>query len=145
MGLSLTPHRTLLLEPLTRGLPPATSSSANKKATALPWAPIAHGPGQGDPFATVQPPCDHCGGSASVRTVPAQPPAKVCTGALGRALAWGVCCDELQPAVRSRHNAAIPAVALRFIPPLQRPPGERSPATRRENPHHAIKSKVYML
>ena len=79
-----------------------------------------------------------------MRTVPAQPPAKVCTGAPGRALARGVC-DELQPAVRSRHNAATPTAASRFIPPLHRPPGESSPAMRRENPHHAIKSKVYML
>src|SRR5712691_353169 len=81
-GESLTSHSTLLLLPSARGLPPATSLVANKYTMASPCVPKAHGTGHG-PLVRVQPPCAHCGGCASVSTVPAQPPANVCTAVFG--------------------------------------------------------------
>lgn len=76
-GSPLATHRTLLLVPSIRGLLPATSCVANRYATASPPVPKAHGTVHGPPFSTFHPPCAQRGGSASVSTVPAQPPANV--------------------------------------------------------------------
>src|SRR2546429_9697324 len=75
-GASRSSHRTLLVEPSIRGLGPATRCVANKKATASPDALLAQGTGHGVPLAWLQPPCARVGGSASVSTLPAQPPAR---------------------------------------------------------------------
>ena len=74
-GASRSSHRTLLVEPSIRGLGPATRCVANKKATASPDILLAQGTGHGVPLVWLQPLCAHVGGSASVSTVPAQPPA----------------------------------------------------------------------
>src|SRR5690242_18721775 len=86
---SRTTHRTLLLLPSDRGLPPATSWMANRNATALPPDPIAHGTGQGSPFLWLQPPWAHAGGSPVVSTVPEQPPgSEVAAELVGLDVAW---------------------------------------------------------
>lgn len=109
-------HSTLLLDPSTLGLSPATSCPAKTYAIAPPPVPKAHGTGQGGPSVCDQPPCAHFGGTASVSTVPAQPPAKLWTaGPVG--LVAGAWAAGLHAATTNRTTAAS---ACRLTNPLHR-------------------------
>jgi len=103
-------HSTLLVEPSTRGLAPATRCRANRKARALLDVLGAQGTGQGAPFVWLQPLCAHLGGSASVTTVPAQPPARALEVGPGWGVVLAACCG-LHPdtSMRSKTQTQQPA------------------------------------
>src|SRR6266568_1619070 len=117
----LATQPTLLLEPSTRGLLPATSTVEKRKATVVRCVPKAHRTGHGASLA--KPACAHAGGSASVNTVPAQPPAKVRVATLGLDLTWFAWGDVQPPTRMMSRAAAIRAhcdLAPRSIAPVHR-------------------------
>src|SRR2546430_17645186 len=71
---SRSSHKTLFVEPSTRGLGPATSRVAKMNAPAAPDRLGAHGTGQGVPFVWDQQLCAPIGGSAPRGPGPAPPP-----------------------------------------------------------------------
>src|SRR6266516_2208337 len=96
----LATQPTLLLEPSTRGLLPATSTVEKRKATVVRCVPKAHRTGHGASLA--KPACAHAGGSASVNTVPAQPPTRM----MSRAAAIRAHCDLAPRSIAPVHRSA---------------------------------------
>ena len=129
---SRSSHKTLFVEPSTRGLDPATSRVAKMNATAAPDTLEAHGTGQGVPFVCDQPLCAHIGGASSVTTVPAQPPASACAIEL---VGVGVTAagDRSHPETTSRSNAttvrADSPLSPGTIPLHQAAPDSSAPVT----------------
>src|ERR1700681_2952828 len=114
-------HVTLFCEPSIWGPLPATNTVDIRKATVVSCDPKAHGTGNGVSWA--KPVCAEPGGSASVSTVPAHPPAKVRMGAVGLAFACVVWDDPQPPTRMMSRAAAIQAtrdLAPRSIAPLHR-------------------------